>query len=439
VFSTVRIGGGRRAKHVAPAGAADPYPLYTSFDRNELPFHTAAGSWGAQVPFEAPTPPTTTRSVTVNTTGEFNTEAAVAGTAVTVGTSFSESSLVTVNANDVDVIVPNGISIGGIMIGTFNGTARARIRVRKATADSRGGRIGEYRVQTCASGEHTDLIVDSVDNNGAGSFGNSAEDNMAFVLNGSRVFIHNVRALCGQALGFQDAKHVLIALCSLRSSAVDRTTANRNEGWCIRGHGSPLVIVDSHLETTRYHVIRPNTYDNDNEYFYIARSKLVNLSESKIGWLGNKVADPAFGFWWGSWVKDCEIYSAATSTCSSEGGTESQVLSLSTCTYSRITGNTFYSGGTGNNITWAQSNLTSERNASITAANADSTLSSRGRVPLPSDAHSSDSDLATNTFSTLTGRPSWGGAGDPTGITLPNSWTLNNSNTDGDPTCAAVW
>jgi hypothetical protein len=423
--------------------ASDPYPLYPSFDRNELPFHTGAGSWGAQVPFEAPDEPTTTTAVTVTTVSGFNTAAATNGTQITIGAGFPAgfNDVLTINANDIDVIVPNGRSTSGISISSYLGTGRQRIRIRKADADERGGTIGQLRVWQLSSGSTTDLIIDSIDVNGEGNFGGAAENNMAFVFNDSqeRIFIHNVRALCGQALGFMQANHIMIAASSLRSSAVDRTTASRNEGWCYRGHGTPVVIVDSHLETTRYHVFRPNTNNVDNEYLYVKNTKLVNLSESKIGWLGNRLADPSFGYWRGAWVTGCEIYSAADSTCAGGGGTESQVLSLSTCTYSRITNNTIYSGGTGNAITWALSNLTSERNSAISSANADTTLVGTGRAPLPSDAHSSDTELATNTFSTLTAKPAWGGAGDPTGITLPNGWTLNNDNTDGSPTCAAVW
>jgi len=438
-----------RTSVVAGGGGTDPYPLYASLDRNELPFHTAAGSWGAQVPLQAPTPPTTTRNVTVTTAGGFYTEAGVDGTQITIGADISDSSadLLAIRGSDIDVILPAGRTIGGIMLGQYFSAGGSRVRIRKADGDTRGGRMGQFRIQPTTGTAWTDIIIDGVDSNGAGDFGNAAESNMGVYLDDSgvipqRVFIHNVRALSPQAMGFFQANHLVIAACSFRASAVDRGTATRNEGWCIRGHGTPFVIVDSHLETTRYHTIRPNTNDASNEYFFIARTNIVNLTEGKMGWLGNKLTDPAWGFYWGAWVKDCNFYSSATSTCSSGGGTDSALLSLLSCSYSRITGNTFYSGGTGNAITWTSTNLTNERNEAITTGNADSTLVSRGRAPLPADAHSSDVNLATNSFATLTGRPSWGGAGDPTGITLPNGWTLDNNcddNYGGAPTCAAVW
>lgn len=432
---------------IAEEGATAPYPLYTSFDRNELPFHTASGSWGAQVPLEAPTPPTTTRQVTVTTTGQFGTEAAVAGTEITIGADFSESSLVGINASDIDVILPAGRSIGGLMLGGSGSPGCSRVRIRKAPGDTRGGRMGQFRIQPAITTPWTDVILDGIDMNGSGAYGGASEKNMCLYLDDTglqptRMFIHNVRGICGQALGFLQIDHLMIALCSFRASAVSRTTAERNEGWCIRGHGSPMVIVDSALETTRYHTVRPNTANAPNEYFYCARTQIVNLSESKIGWLGNKLSSPAFGYWWGAWVLDCDIYSAATATCVSDEGTDSALLSVTTTTYSRIMNNRVYSGGTGNSITWSGSNLTSERNSAISAQNANSTLEGLGRVPLPSDAHSSDADLATNTFHTLTGRPAWGGAGDPTEVPLPNGWTLDNDNDDdygGAPTCAAVW
>lgn len=433
---------------VAGGAGTDPYPLYPAFDRNELPFHTASGSWGAQVPFEAPSPPVTTRQVTVTTTGDFDTEAAVDGTEITIGASFATSSTIHIKANDIDVILPNAYSTGGITIGDFNVAGKARIRIRRPTGEARGGRTGQIRsIGTgTGGGYHSDIIIDGVDNNGQSNFGGPDEDNNCFYLGAHtpahrRIFIHNVRGLCGSHLGYMDFNHTLIANCSLRSSAVNRTTSGDAEGWGIRGYGTPLVIVDSHLETTRYHVIRPNTWNNDNEYFYLARSKIVNLSEGKIGWLGLKLTDPAWGFYWGAWVIDCDIYAGADSTCNSSGDDGEPFLSYN-CTYTRIKNNRFYVGGTANVITWDVTDMTTDRNAAISVCNADATLVSNGRAPLPSDAQSSDADLATNTFYTLTGRPSWGGCGDPTGITLPNGWSLDNGNTDGaygSDICAAIW
>ena len=444
-FLTAR---GRTRPSAPPSSGTDPYPLYPSFDRNELPFHVAAGSWGAQVPFQAPSPPVTTRQVTVTTQEQFQTEAAIAGTEITIGASFASSSQVNITADDIDVILPNAYTIASVIFGTGNLAGKSRMRIRKPVGESRGGRTGRLTLWGTGSGggRHSDIIIDGVDNNGQSSFGNPGEDNQCFNFGDNsankhqRLLIHNVRALCGASLGFMDVDHTLIARSSFRSSAVNRTTAGTAEGWCIRGFGTPMVIVDSHLETTRYHVIRPNTYDNANEYFYLARSTLYAGSEGKIGWLGNKLGDPAFGFWWGAWVTDCDIFSAATPTCIS--GNKGQLLDPSHSTYTRVRNNRIFSAGTGNDITWAGADLTTERNSAISRCNGDATLISRGRAPLPADAHSSDADLATNTFFTLTGRPAWGGAGDPTGITLPNGWSLNNGNTDGaygSGICAAVW
>ena len=95
----------------APTPTAGSYPHYSALNLNDIPWHTAAGGWGPQVRLEAPALPVTTRSVTVNSRTEFNSAASVAGTRITVATGWPGNTVATINANDIDVIIPAGVAI----------------------------------------------------------------------------------------------------------------------------------------------------------------------------------------------------------------------------------------------------------------------------------------------------------------------------------------
>lgn len=94
-----------------------------------------------------PADPVTTRQVTVNSASEFNTEAAIAGTEITVGSSFPGD--VEIRADDIDVIMPNNLSIDGSLWvdGPFSTTIR---RIRWT-----GG-----NVRTCYVGGTEDVLFD---------------------------------------------------------------------------------------------------------------------------------------------------------------------------------------------------------------------------------------------------------------------------------------
>lgn len=402
----------------AATGGTDPYPLYPSFDRNAVPWHTAAGSWGPQYPIVAPTPPATTRNVTVTTTGDFNTQAAIAGTRITIGANFAESSSVQIRANDIDVILPAGRSIGAIEQGAFPWDFDVRrLRIRGSLDGSRGGRMGQFRTPDVAN-RYSDTIIDGVDMNGAGNFG-TGESNQGFRTKILRMFVHNVRGISGGYMSQSGSENIVFANCNFFAGAVNRATAGYNEGWAFRDTSGPIYFIDCKIRTTRYHVLRPYTYDLPGEYVYVKNCDLIQVNEGQIMWAYNRLSEPAFGFALGAIVEDSRIYQAQQSGCGFGPG--GQIIDMVNCTYSRIRRNTFYSGGTGNNVNASQSWLDSARTNAISVQNANATLASRGRVPLPADAHVVND---SNTFATLTTLPAWGGPGDPTAIPLPNGWTI---------------
>lgn len=78
--------------------------------------------------YSNPADPVTTRQVTVHNATDFNTEAAVAGTQITVGSSFSGN--IQFGASDLDIIMSNSLSITGNLqsSGATQGSPHERIR-----------------------------------------------------------------------------------------------------------------------------------------------------------------------------------------------------------------------------------------------------------------------------------------------------------------------
>jgi hypothetical protein len=390
--------------------------------------------------------PTTTTSASVSTRSAFNTQAAIPGNHITVTAGWDpDSGPANIEANDVRVTLNSGVVIGPVQIGSYGGTVRSRILIEAAVGAAVRPRVGQFRIGGGSAGDEnfcTDIVIDSIDTNGhsrysGGAEGVGGEDQQCFRGAAERVFIHNVRGIAAGYCFQIKVHHLCIANSNFFGGAVARADLNYAEGWNLRINAGPLSLIDSSFETTRYHVLRPHTYNEDRELLYVKNCDLINLSEGKIGWLGNRVETPAWGYWLGSIVEDSRIYVGSRAACVSGGFSIGQVLSLDTTTFSRIRNNTIYSGGTDNSLTFSSSNLTSERATAISNQNGDSLLVSAGRAPLPADAHSSDADLATNSFATLTGHPGYAGPGDPRDVPLATGYGFTLIS--GEGVCSAVW
>lgn len=106
------IGGGGGG--TPPGGGGNP----PGGDPYDLSAHIAAINFSTAFA----TAPTTTRTATVNSASEFNTQAGIAATQITIGSSFSGS--ISVTADDIDVVMPNNLTITGDL--TFDGINRLR-------------------------------------------------------------------------------------------------------------------------------------------------------------------------------------------------------------------------------------------------------------------------------------------------------------------------
>jgi hypothetical protein len=402
----------RYSPSLVAGGSSDPYPLYTSFNRNDVPWHTASGAWGASVPIQAPTLPTTTRNVSVTSASQFETEAAVNGTRITITSGWSQLTNVAITGSDIDVIINPGVTIGAVQLGSYPYTdPMARIRLRGPTPGTKsGGMMGQYR----GYGLATDVVFDGINMNGASDFGGgsglSGEDNQAFRPGGElRMAVMNCCVTAGGYLwlGGQGTapSHVLIANCNMFHGAATRAAIGYPEGEGIRNHGGPLIIVDSRIQGTRYHGVRMHSEGNSGELFYMARSTLVSQNEGKLMWLWNTVPTGHTSLGQGAYIDNCDFYSYQNASCGS-GPAE---IDASDVQYSRIRNCRTYTAGTS---TSSQSYFNSQAAAG-------------GGSPGNHDWS------VNNSFASYSSYPAWSSVGDPTALTLPAGLTF----ADGEGTC----
>lgn len=356
-----------------PTGSA--YPLYPALNLADIPWHTAAGPWGPALPLQAPALPVTTRAVTVRSQSEFSAAAAVPGTAITVAQGWSVNTTVAINANDVDVTIPAGVVVGGIEIGAWpRSAAIARVRIRGA------GRMGQYRDFDRVS----DVVIDGLDMTGDSAFTGTGEGITPFRINATRVAVLNVRAVSAGPIWLGAAKHVVIANSNLFHGAATRAAVGWQEGWGIRNVGGPITIVDSRLEGTRYHNLRPQSATGQGELFYATRSTFVATAEARTIWIWNNLGQTStFGN--GSIFERNDIYAYAAPGCffTAPG------IGAETVTYSRLSNNRFFGGG---NITFTQGVI---------------------------DGATRQASSTGNSFAPWAAYPAWSSRGDPRQLPLP--------------------
>jgi hypothetical protein len=387
-------------REFTPTPVGDPYPWHTSFNRQDAPWHIGSGSWGAQVEIDAPAAPVTTRQVTVHTQANFNTEAAVDGTEITIGTGWSTGA--TVTGSDIDIIVPAGITISHIQLGAWPYEVPVdRLRVRGTTlGEHSGGRVGQFRDFELAS----DIIIDGVDINNASGF-STAETNACFRCYGTRYFIGNVRGISAGALWLGGAKHVFIANSNFYHGGATRAQVGVAEGWGFRNTGGPFTIVDSQIAGTRYHNVRMQSVGGSGELFFTTGTDYMALAEGPCAWLWNNLNQSPLANGQGAIVRACRIYGYSHAGCGL-----SHELTANNCNYSRVEHNTFYSGGA---VNYTQGYLDARQAAGGTAG------------ALAGEGGAGDHNWSVgNMFAALTAFPAWGGPGDPTSIPLPGGLTL---------------
>jgi hypothetical protein len=351
----------------------------------QIPWNNASGGWGAQVRLELPAQPVTNRRVTVNSVASFNAAAAVAGTHVVVGGSWSSNSTATINASNIDVEIPAGMWIGAIEVGVWpRTTSLSRIRIRGA------GRMGQYRDNEYVS----DVTIDGPGLNGASAFG-GAETNQAFRVGSNRLAVLNARVLSGFYCWLGDARHVVIANTNMLCSAASVAQLGSDPGgWAIRNTKGPITVLDSRLQGTRYALIRLQASGSNQELFYGSGLTLVNTGEpGRTGWLWNNQGNGNF-YSAGAILENSTVISIAPSGCA-----PAPDLQAPHARYSRVRGNRFLS------------------NAGIISQ---ATLNNAPKMA------GGDHDWQGNTFGSISSLPPWVGPGDPTppNLSLPGTLSL---------------
>ncbi len=143
------------APDLATSGGS-PHPLYAALELDSLP---GAGG-GASGAYQSPTLPTTTRTVTVQSTGtaaaaELLAACQIAGTAVTVPSAAGSIGVVNLgNVEDCDITLGPDVIISFLYAGNLPGPTRSpvhRVRIR-------GGQLGSLFVAP----QSTDLVFDGV-------------------------------------------------------------------------------------------------------------------------------------------------------------------------------------------------------------------------------------------------------------------------------------
>jgi hypothetical protein len=376
----------------APEVDSAAYPHYPALNLNAIPWHTAAGPWGPRVRIEAPALPSISRSVTVNSRAEFNAAASVAGTRITIATGWAGNSTATINASDIEVIIPAGVAVGAIEIGAWpRSSAISRVRIRGPVAGTHsGGRMGQYRDFELAS----DIIIDGIDVNGDSGFG-GGETNQAFRASGTRLAILNSRVISAGYNWLGSAKQVVIANSNFYHGAAARSAVGFVEGWGIRNTGGPLTIVDSRIQGTRYHNLRTQSVGGSGELLYVNRTTFVAVAEGRTAWMWNNLGTGNRGQ--GAIIENSAVYSYTAPGCGL-----GQEISAADVGYSRLRNNRFFGAG----------------NAVYSQAYLDAQAASGGGSP-------GDHDWSVgNSFSVLTSLPAWAGPGDPRQVPLPAGLTL---------------
>lgn len=361
-----------------PGGeCSDPYDWDDTLCLENIPFHTGSGAWGDQVQITAPAAPVITSTATASTRSELASAVGTSGAQITITGDWDDSSSeVVITQSDIEIIVPEGRTIGSLVMGSFGGADVNRVRVRGSTlGEHSGGIVGKIWSNT-----GSDIHIDGIDLNGADSI---ATDGQGIQTSDgdTRWAVTNTRIHAAGWCYLGSATHLVIAQTNCFHGARTRTQNGYAEGWGVRNGGGPIVIWGSRIEGTRYHNLRvqPQAATDGQDYLWVGNTYLVNAYESANGWVWANLGNGETAE--GTWFVDSFIFARYSSGCTPPGN-----FSAPNVAYTDIATTEFYSSN-----------------------------------PTPENIYSSNALHSTangNTFSAYEAPPAWGGPGDPTAIPL---------------------
>jgi hypothetical protein len=268
-----------------PPGGDDCYNL-SAEDLATIPWENGAGAWGAQVQFVDYTAPVTSGDpVYVSTTAEFETATMTDGQVIIFDTSISEDELMELWGDNLDIVIPAGITVG-LFLNGFAEPDRFNIRIRGETpCEHSGGRAGQLRL----SG--TNIILDGFDTNSSGSFGGGGEAEQYSCVRADgdaddTLLMVNMRGLCAYQ-GFYFGAVGLQIFCRdsnfLAGAAADTGLTGQ---WAYRTLSARHYHDNCDYRTDRFAAIRPHAAPGaSGELFWSKDSTYVNYAEGRVFWI----------------------------------------------------------------------------------------------------------------------------------------------------------
>lgn len=397
-------GGGIWTNASSGPPASDPYEWYPTLDLADIPFHNGSGGWGAQRAIVAPTAPTVSSFVNVD---EAYVNALVGPDRTnynpTSGTRFTLTGNVTGDwtiggtITDIEIVIPSGISITGRL--TISGTVN-RLRIRGSTVGSHSGGTISHGINVNGSGASNlfDIIFDGIK---LGSTDNAFEYNIVQSDVVTRWAIVNCQLKAARSTFIGEAVDCVWAgnsmLAGVYSSGQVVGGVDGGAQWGLRHGGrGPIVLFDNDIRGRRFHRFRAATESQPQAgmLIWVGSNTIVAEQEGKFTQTGILSGST---HWLGSWCVNNNLH-----------GYGGIAFDWERSIYGRITGNNCFHD---------------TLDAGYLAGRESATESYFTGLSI-----SSDHDYATgNTFNGWSRPSSWGGAGDPSGISLPGGSILNST------------
>lgn len=383
------------------SSGADPFTWYTALDKATIPFHAGSGVWGPQSTIDEPVAPTASTNVNAANNAELASHIYTPGRIITLTGDISADAWNDANISDVVVIVPPGItwhepSIGG---GPSNRTV-TRMVIRGSTAGTHsGGHITKFDLV----GTGTDIVIDGLDVSSTYLY---PAINLGPAAGFDRGAVVNCRVASGGIGVVGTCSNFVVAGCSILTGldTAAETDINNEEAYGIRFYNEAignLIVYNCDIRSNPARVQSSHARVRCHpltglDYVWVDSTRLVERVEN---WLFMCNADAGGGNddARAVWLTNLECISTGDGTT---GGADVPKILVHQSP-----------DGTGSLDTdyFYVQNCTFKSDAFTSDAN----IEGQGGV-------NGTAGISGNTYTSLPGSdPSWGGAGDPSGI----SWS----------------
>lgn len=330
----------------------DPYPWYTDLDRNTIPFHQAAGTWGIQEALVAPTAPNATNPVTCTTAAQVRTAAQTPGNLITVTVNVGELDLTGFDLTDIIIRLNDNVEVAGCRYGSneFSGDFDVtRFRIQGETLGQYGGaKIYPYLygVTNAPTTSHSDVHFDGIAISGDNDTALGPVEPF-YTEQCDRMAVTNCLGLGGQKWSTTAGlTHFVVAGCNIASG--NDTTIAQPERWTIRTNGpGPFVFFRNRIESLSsgselsYHRIRISPIlGGGHTYIWGDQLMTVDNQESLGVWVDRVESNGPTDQVTAAWYSNCINYLRGI-TANGDQRARSWALEH-IANYARAINNTFY-------------------------------------------------------------------------------------------------